>query len=104
MATIAGVTVDTTRWTTVFQGDKTNYMVAARKLFLEQDVDENGNCKLKDLAILHAAYVKAVLMANQKEWENTVDDYKTIYNYETIKNCLACKGINFDTILTSVLP
>ncbi len=104
MATVAGVTVDTTRWTTVFQSDKTNYMVVVREYLQEIETNENGTCKLTKLAKYHAAYMLAVLMSNHKEWGTTPADYETLFNYDEVKACLACDNINFDTILNTILP
>lgn len=82
------------------------------EIYKSEDINENScEDKIKNLIYYYAAYVKAKLINDYLDvpYDNYFhtpiydsSDWKEKFNYYEFKACLACKNIDFDTILNQL--
>lgn len=85
---------------------KADILYTQNKMINDERI-KGSSCKCKDLVKFYAALQLAkIIKIYTDRITETIDsvnegegDWKGLYNYEKVKKCLACSGINFDAIL-----
>lgn len=69
--------------------------------FIASEETEGESCYIHDVIKWLAAFDMARMIKESQDKELSENNWKSFFNYEDVKECLACASIDFDSILTN---